>query len=151
MTTRQDSIDVSVRNIVLKPVEEVFDAVVEPERMAGYFISSASAPMTEGATVEWRFDDVGAELQVDIHVVDRPKRIAFTWAASGQPADVEMQFDGDSRSTTITVTETPFPFDHEGVRRALGQTSGWTDFLCCMKAYVQHGVNLREGRSTRNK
>jgi uncharacterized protein YndB with AHSA1/START domain len=151
MTERQDTIDVSARNIVLKPVEEVFDAVVDPTRMAGYFISAATAPMTAGETVAWRFDDVGVELEVDIHVVDRPRRITFTWAASGEPADVEMHFDGDSRSTTVSVSEAPFPFTRDGVRRALGQTSGWTDFLCCMKAYLQHGVNLRDGRSPDNK
>jgi hypothetical protein len=24
---------------------------------------------------------------------------------------------------------------------------GWTDFLCSLKAYVLHGINLREGRT----
>ena len=151
MSIVADTVDVSVRNVIRKPVEEVFDAVVDPAAMARYFISSASAPMTEDATVTWQFDDVGAELDVVIHVVERPKRITFTWAASGASADVEMRFDGDGDATTVAVTESSFTRDRDGVERALGQSSGWTDFLCCLKANLEHGVNLREGRTPDNK
>ena len=29
------------------------------------------------------------------------------------------------------------------------QTAGWTYFLCCLKAYLQHGINLRLGLAER--
>jgi hypothetical protein len=39
--------------------------------------------------------------------------------------------------------------DEDGVKRALGQNAGWTYTLCCLKAYLQHGVNLRQGLNKR--
>jgi hypothetical protein len=39
--------------------------------------------------------------------------------------------------------------DEDGVKRAMGQTAGWTYFLACLKAYVQHGINLRLGLNKR--
>jgi hypothetical protein len=39
-------------------MNEVFDAVVGPNRMSNYFISGASGPIRVGR-VEWKFGDVG--------------------------------------------------------------------------------------------
>ena len=33
---------VSVQDRIFKPIEEVYDAIVDPEKMSGYFISGAS-------------------------------------------------------------------------------------------------------------
>jgi hypothetical protein len=27
----------------------------------------------------------------------------------------------------------------------MGQVEGWTHFLCCLKAYLEYGINLRTG------
>jgi uncharacterized protein YndB with AHSA1/START domain len=37
--------EVNVRERILKPVNEVFDAVVDPNKMSNYFISGASGPI----------------------------------------------------------------------------------------------------------
>ena len=39
--------------------------------------------------------------------------------------------------------------DDAGVKRAMGQTAGWTYTLCCLKAYLQYGINLRLGLNKR--
>jgi hypothetical protein len=33
------------------------------------------------------------------------------------------------------------------VQRALEQAKGWTDFINCMRAYLEFGVQLRKGRT----
>ena len=134
-------------DLVLRPIGEVFNAVVDPAVLSHFFISGASGPLEPGKTVEWQFGDVGAKLDVTVHEVNSPHRIVFEWAASGAPGTVEMTFTehGPDR-TQVDVTESGFALTAAGVRRALQQTAGWTDFLCCLKAYLQHGVNLREGR-----
>lgn len=40
---------------IRKPVAEVFNAVVRPEKLISYFIQTASGPLAEGATVKWKF------------------------------------------------------------------------------------------------
>jgi hypothetical protein len=68
------------------------------------------------------------------------KRAAYTLV------DLELLAD-DATSTVVKVTESAWPNDDDGVARALEQTAGWTDLLCSLKAYVLHGINLREGRT----
>jgi uncharacterized protein YndB with AHSA1/START domain len=59
MSTQSNAIEAKGEDVVLKPLEEVFDAVVDPAVLSGYFISSGSGRLEEGATVEWAFADVG--------------------------------------------------------------------------------------------
>lgn len=49
------------------------------------------------------------------------------------------------KSTLVRITESGWPLDESGVLKCMGQTEGWTHFLCCLKAYVEHGIDLRKG------
>jgi uncharacterized protein YndB with AHSA1/START domain len=143
-------VEVNVRERVLKPVDEVFDAFVDPRKMAHYFISGASGPMTAGTKVEWSFADVGAKVPVDVLDVEANRRIAFEWSACGARSRVTIHFTADDASTTVvTINESKFTMEEAGVKRALGQNAGWTYTLCCLKAYLQHAINLRVGLNKR--
>lgn len=48
-------------------------------------------------------------------------------------------------STVVRIKESQFNTDGEGIKQALGQTEGWANFLACLKAYVEYGINLRTG------
>ena len=70
----------------------------------------------------------------------------YEWAACGERSRTTIQLRADDPNTTVvTVNEAKFPMDHEGVKRAMGQTAGWTYSLACLKAYLQFGINLRIG------
>jgi uncharacterized protein YndB with AHSA1/START domain len=125
-------------------------AIVDPARMAQYFISCASGPMKAGTRVQWKFADVGAQMSVDVIEVEENRRIVFDWAASAVKTRVVITLEpGDSNSTDVSISETGWPMDAEGVKRAMGQSAGWTFTLCCLKAYLQHGINLRLGTTKR--
>ena len=49
---------------IAKPAAEVFEAIVDPARMSGYFISSGSGRLETGKTVQWTWGDVGAQAPV---------------------------------------------------------------------------------------
>jgi hypothetical protein len=55
----------------------------------------------------------------------------------------------DLNTTVVTINEAKFPMDHEGVKRAMGQTAGWIYTLACLKAYLQFDINLRLGLNKR--
>lgn len=47
-----------VQGRIAKPVDEVFDAVYNPDKLSGYFTTGgASGPLDEGVTVTWDFAD----------------------------------------------------------------------------------------------
>jgi uncharacterized protein YndB with AHSA1/START domain len=147
MAGQHGSVQAKGKDLVLKPVDEVFDAIVDPAALSGFFISRGSGPLQEGQTVTWAFDDVGGSVDVTVTKVRRPEQLSFEWPVTGRPTQVEMTFQAVAPDKTIVeIAEADFPLTEEGVDLALEQTAGWTDFLCCMKGYLQHGVNLRQGR-----
>jgi uncharacterized protein YndB with AHSA1/START domain len=135
-----------VEYTIARPAAEVFEAIVDPAKMAQYFISRGSARITQGAMLEWEWSDVGAKLQVEIGQFQPNAKIGFLWWATGQPTKVTLMLEPDGNATKLTAVEAPFPLTEEGVARAMQQTQGWTDFCCSLKAYLQHGINLRLGK-----
>jgi uncharacterized protein YndB with AHSA1/START domain len=130
--------DVNVRERILKPVNEVFDAVVDPRKMSNYFISGASGPMKPGK-VEWEFRDVGAKVLIDVQEVEDNRKIVWESSALGPRIRTTIQFAPDGPdATVVTITESKFPLTEEGVYT-----------LCGLKAYVQFGINLRTGLNKR--
>jgi uncharacterized protein YndB with AHSA1/START domain len=143
-------IEVNVRERVLQRIGKVFAALIDPREMAHYFISGASGPMKAGAAVDWEFADVDAKLSVDVIDVEENRQVIFDWSACGPKTRVTIKLAADDPTTTVvTINESRFPMDEDGVKRALGQNAGWTYTLCCLKAYLQHGVNLRQGLNKR--
>ncbi len=141
--------DVNVRERILRPVSEVFDAVIDPDKMSNYFISRASGPIQVGR-VEWEFGDVGVKVTIDVLEVEHNRKIV--WESSGLVprirTAIEFAPDGPG-ATVVTVTESKFPLTEEGVQLALGQNAGWTYTMCGLKAYMQFGINLRTGMRER--
>lgn len=48
-------------------------------------------------------------------------------------------------STLVTITEKGRKNDEAGIRWLKGNTEGWANFLACLKAYLEYGINLRKG------
>lgn len=130
-----------------KPISEVFDAVVNPDKISKYFVSSASASMIEGTTVTWSWADVGASGTVHVEKVELDNRIVFQWPATPPNSNVELTFESlPDGATKVSAKETGnWTFDLPSVEAACGQTGGWMHMLLCLKAYLVHGINLREG------
>ena len=142
--------DVNVRERILRPVDAVFAAVVDPEKMSKYFISGASGPLRAGTTVTWEFADVGAKVSIDVLEVEENRKIVWESSALGPRTRTTVEFAADGPdATVVTITESKFPLTEDGVKRALGQNAGWTYTLCGLKAYVQFGINLRHGLNRR--
>ena len=84
MSDLKMKVDVNVRDRILKPVNEVFAAFVDPAKMSQYFISGASGPMKAGTKVEWELADVGAKVLIDVLEVEENRRIVFEGARVAQ-------------------------------------------------------------------
>jgi len=133
---------------VRKPAAEVFDAVVRPDKLSGYFVQAASGPLAEGATVKWRFAEVPGEHDVQVRRVVRDRRIIFEWqAASGDhKIQVDMMFEPlDAGTTMVQISESGWHDTPEDLKSSHGNAGGWMHMMCCLKAYLEYGINLRAG------
>lgn len=135
---------------IAKPAAEAFDAVVNPKKLSGYFttIGGASAPLVAGETVTWWGD-----IPVQVEEVTPDRRIVLRWDAEA-PADgkpsyktrIEMTFEPlEDGGTLVAIAEEGWREGETGLRKSYLNCEGWTQMLCCMKAYLEHGINLREG------
>lgn len=159
----------TVAGRIARPVDEVFEAVVAPEQLSRYFTTGgASGRIEAGATVWWEFADFPGSFPVEVVEVVPPRRIVLRWeAADGAVSGGAASGDGPEagpdagpgRDTTITLTFEPLEDDRTLVRiteeawsltepgrdAAFGNCEGWTNALCCLKAWLEHGIVLREG------
>jgi uncharacterized protein YndB with AHSA1/START domain len=138
-----------VQTKIQKPVDEVFDAVYDPKKLSGYFTSGgASGPLKEGATVMWEFAEHPGAFPVQVKQVVQNKLIILEWEATdgNYNTRVEMDFEPlDPKSTLIKITESGWHENEKGLESSYKNCEGWTHMSCCLKAYVEYGINLRKG------
>ena len=146
--------DFAVSGRIAKPVHEVFEAVVDPQQLSGYFTTGGARGRLEtGATVTWDFHDFPGAFPVNVVTVEQDKRIVLRWGAADGPDDggayettVTMTFAGlEDGRTLVRIEEEGFRESSAGQKAAFGNCEGWTGMLCALKVHIEHGINLRDG------
>lgn len=141
----------TVSGRIAKPVGEVFEAVVDPKQLSGYFTTGgAQGRLESGSTVTWDFADFPGAFPVTVERVTKDKEIVLHWAAADEDGSynttVTMTFEAlEDGRTLVRISEDGWHETAAALKSALGNCEGWTGMLCAMKAYTEHGINLREG------
>ena len=132
---------------ILKPSEEVFEAIVDPKKMSGYFISNSSGRMESGKTLIWQFPEFDMQFPVRVEKVDPSVYIAYYWSdPEGYETKVEFTLKAvDNNSTFVSITEKNRENNAKGIEWLRRNTEGWANFLACLKAFLEYGINLRKG------
>jgi uncharacterized protein YndB with AHSA1/START domain len=133
---------------IQKPVEEVFEGVVDPKTLSRYFTRVASGPLVAGTTVMWSFPELAGEFPVKVREVVKNDRIVLEWEATekGYDTRVEMVFKPlEGKATMVQIRESGWRDTPEGTESSYGNCGGWMHMLCCLKAFLEYGVNLRAG------
>lgn len=142
----EDKIKARVRMGILKSTSEIFEAIVKPDKMNKYFISTSTGRMESGKTLIWTWQDFDGELEIRVGKVEKDKVVSFEWGGSGETSVVVITLEQKSeKHTLVKITESDWPADYKGANQCMGQVEGWTNFLCCLKAYLEYGINLRAG------
>ncbi|MVZ65157.1 ATPase [Sphingobacterium sp. DK4209] len=131
---------------IQKPVHEVFEAIVQPEGMSKYFIEHSTGPLAMGKTVTWKFPEFEDTFPVTAKHIELDRYISFDWSGGveGMLVEIHLQSLADG-STVVRIVEGSMNPDEEGIKQAIGQSEGWANFLACLKASLEYGINLRKG------
>ena len=142
-----ETLEIKTGIVILKPVHEVFEAIVDPVKMSVYFISKSSGRMEKGKKLIWKFPEMDMEFPVRVGKIEKDKYISYYWDdIDGKELLVEMTLTAkENGSTFVVVTEKRRDNDEAGIRWLKGNTEGWANFLACLKAYLEYGINLRKG------
>ncbi|GIM47742.1 activator of HSP90 ATPase [Collibacillus ludicampi] len=133
---------------IFKPVNEVFEAFVDPSKIGNFWFSSSSERWEQGKTITLRYDEYDAQADIKIMEIEENKKIVFQWGADGEGNVVTITLkELDNASTIVEVNEEGFnENDDELISNLLGNKEGWVYMLTCLKGYLEFGVNkLRAG------
>jgi uncharacterized protein YndB with AHSA1/START domain len=131
---------------IQKTPHEVYEAIVDPAKMANYFISRGSGRLEEGKTIIWSFPEFDFEFPVRVTRIETDSYVSFRWESDGIDMLVEMTLTPrGTGSTVVRITEKSRKLDEAGLKWLQGNTQGWANFLACLKAYLEYGINLRKG------
>ena len=131
---------------ILKPIEEVFEAILDPDKMSNYFIEESTGRLEEGITIEWKFPEFQDVFPVTGIIIQPFNYISFDWSGGEEGMKVEIFLETYKEIfTVVRVKESFMPNNEAGINQAIGQTEGWSNFLACLKANLEYGINLRKG------
>ncbi|WP_226526895.1 SRPBCC family protein [Metabacillus niabensis] len=139
--------EVTAKMKILKPINVVFEAIVDPEKIGNFWFSSSSERWIQGKKVILKYDEYHAEGLINVLELKDNKKIVFSW---GEEHDEEtivtiLLKESDYGSTIIEVNETGLKEDDpEVVNKMMGQKEGWVYMLSCLKCYVENDItNMR--------
>ncbi|MBD1434893.1 SRPBCC domain-containing protein [Sphingobacterium sp. DN00404] len=128
---------------IQKQIHEVFEAIVNPEKMTKYFISESTGRMETGKELLWEFGDFPGKFPVKVTEVQPNKFIEFVWDEE-TVVRITLEEQPD-KSTVVKVTEGEKQLNEKNIKWLTDNTFGWGNFLDCMKAYLEYGIQLRKG------
>lgn len=82
--------------LIRRPVDEVFDAFVDPAVTTKFWFSRSSGRLALGATVTWYWDQYGVSGDITVTALEKNKRIAIEW-----PTPVEWTFTPRGNDATF--------------------------------------------------
>ncbi|MFD8569521.1 hypothetical protein [Streptomyces sp. NPDC057694] len=129
-----------VEDRIDRPVKDVFEAIVTVEGLSGFFVARTSAPMVPDTTVTWSFPHVDAEFDVEIGAIETDRLVSWNWPGGHVTIELAESGTEGAGATALTITEQPMGDGPEGAALAVGQTQGWTYFVCTLRAYLLHGI-----------
>ena len=143
----------TVSGRIARPIAEVFEAIADPEQLSRYFTTGGARGRLEpGADVTWDFADFPGRFPVTVLEADPPRRLVVAWGGTETVDDAgttrttfELEPIDDDARTLVTITESAWRATPAGARAAFGNCEGWTSMLAALKAWLEHGVVLREG------
>jgi len=128
---------------IQKPIEEVFEGIVNPEKMTRYFISESSGRLESGKEVIWKFSEFEGKFPVKEIKIENNSLISFVWDPETIVKITLEKLPDDS--TIVRVNENGKELNEANLKWALENSGGWANFLACMKAYLEYGIQLRKG------
>jgi len=141
-----NQLEIEAKLQIQKPIEVVFEGVADPKHMCGYFISKSTGRMTSGAQLVWNFPEFDMDVPVRVGEVVSPSLITYFWDNHGVELEVKINFEEQQDgSTLVRILEGPMENNEAGINWLKGNSFGWSNFLACLKAYLEYNINLRKG------
>jgi uncharacterized protein YndB with AHSA1/START domain len=131
--------------LIRKPVEEVFEAFVNPDITTQFWFTRSSGRLEAGKQVQWDWEMYGISIPVTVKSIEPNQRILIEWPGQGGPATVEWTFvPRDDGTTFVRITNSGFTGNGDDlVQQATDSTQGFSLVLAGLKALLEHDIRLK--------
>ena len=139
-TTNQSPV-VKAQMLIRKPIQEVFEAFVDPEITTRFWFTKSSGRLTKGKHVRWEWEMYGVWDDILVKSMEQNKRIEIE---SSDKTIIEWVFTSCTEAEIfVTITNTGFTgSDDEILSQAIDSMGGYTMVLCGLKALLEHNIEL---------
>jgi hypothetical protein len=136
------SVYVEAQMLIRKPIEDVFEAFINPEVTTHFWFTKSTGKLEEGKTVTWEWEMYGVKSVVNVHQIIPNQLIRTEW---GDPSTkVDYEFKAMEKGTLVIIKSHGFSQTGEELLKVINDnTGGFTTVLDGCKAYLEHGINLR--------
>ena len=128
--------------LIRKPVEEVFEAFMNPAITKNFWFTKGSGRLEVDKKVTWEWEMYNVSTTVIAREILPNQRILFEWDSPAKAVEFNFK-ELDDDSTYVTVTESGY--DKKGdelIAAVKDSTGGFTTVLDGLKAFLEHRINL---------
>ncbi|QUG42790.1 SRPBCC family protein [Psychrobacillus sp. INOP01] len=141
MTNLNDISTVNVGMLIRKPVDEVFEAFIDPAITTKFWFTKSNGRLEKGKQIRWDWEMYGVSAELDVKEIEQNKRILIQF---DDDTTVEWIFTPrESEETYIEIINYGFKGNKtEIVNQVIDSTGGYTIVLCGLKALLEHNIIL---------
>ena len=128
--------------LIRKPVEEVFEAFMNPAITKNFWFTKGSGRLEVDKKITWEWEMYNVSTTVIAREILPNQRILFEWDSPAKAVEFNFK-ELDDESTFVTVTESGYDKTGDELIAAIkDSTGGFTTVLDGLKAFLEHRINL---------
>lgn len=140
--TNNKSICAEAQMLIRKPVEEVFEAFINPSITRNFWFTKGSDRLEVDKKITWEWEMYNVSTTVVAREILQDQKIVFEWDDPSKTVELKFK-ELDDESTFVTVTE--YGYNKKGdelLAIIKDSTAGFTTVLDGLKAFLEHRINL---------
>ncbi|MEZ5758678.1 MAG: SRPBCC family protein [Emcibacteraceae bacterium] len=136
--------DVETAMLIRRPVEDVFNAFIDPAITTKFWFTKSSGKLDPGKNIKWTWDMYNFSVDVRVQEIETNKRILVEWGHYKEATLIEWIFIPRLDDTTfVTIKNSGFKgTGDEIIRQTLDSTEGFSLLLAGAKALLEHNILL---------
>lgn len=138
----ESKIFVQAQMLIRKPIQEVFEAFINPEITTNFWFTKSTGKLEEGKTIIWEWEMYNAKSEVKVLQVIPNQLIKTEWGLFSNNVDYE--FKEMEKGTLVIIKSYGYSENGDELLSVINDnTGGFTTILDGCKAYLEHGINLK--------
>ena len=130
--------------LIRKPVNEVFEAIINPGITTKFWFTRGSGRLDENKKVEWVWEMYNHSIPVFVKSIQPLEKIIIDWGNDGELTTVEWTFKKiNDNETFLSIVHTGFKGAQDKIiSQVRDSTEGFTIVLAGLKAWLEYGIRL---------